>query len=94
MLFQVVLISGMQWGDEGKGKLVSLLSKDFDLVARYNGIILIYIIIPVLFLFLLPPISPVIVYFTYYSSSIHQNHYIPPLLTTLISSLYSYFPIL
>nr|Q4N3F4.1 RecName: Full=Adenylosuccinate synthetase; Short=AMPSase; Short=AdSS; AltName: Full=IMP--aspartate ligase [Theileria parva] len=37
MLFQVVLISGMQWGDEGKGKLVSLLSKDFDLVARYNG---------------------------------------------------------
>uniref|UniRef100_A0A3B0MUS7 Adenylosuccinate synthetase n=1 Tax=Theileria annulata TaxID=5874 RepID=A0A3B0MUS7_THEAN len=34
---KVLLISGMQWGDEGKGKLVTHLSKDFDLVARYNG---------------------------------------------------------
>ncbi|UKJ89356.2 adenylosuccinate synthase [Theileria orientalis] len=34
---KVILISGMQWGDEGKGKLVSHLSPDFDLFARYNG---------------------------------------------------------
>ncbi|UKJ99974.2 adenylosuccinate synthase [Theileria orientalis] len=34
---KVILISGMQWGDEGKGKLVSHLSPDFELFARYNG---------------------------------------------------------
>ncbi len=28
---------GMQWGDEGKGRVVDLLSEDADLVARYNG---------------------------------------------------------
>ena len=27
----------MQWGDEGKGKIVDMLSKDFDVVARYQG---------------------------------------------------------
>ncbi|BAM42491.1 uncharacterized protein TOT_040000986 [Theileria orientalis strain Shintoku] len=34
---KVILISGMQWGDEGKGKLVSHLAPDFELFARYNG---------------------------------------------------------
>ncbi|MGH1365214.1 MAG: adenylosuccinate synthase [Calditrichia bacterium] len=33
----VVVIVGAQWGDEGKGKIVDLLSKDFDIVARYQG---------------------------------------------------------
>ena len=33
--FTVIL--GSQWGDEGKGKLVDILSKDFDLCARFNG---------------------------------------------------------
>jgi adenylosuccinate synthase len=33
--FAVVL--GAQWGDEGKGKLVDILAKDFDLCARFNG---------------------------------------------------------
>ena len=33
--FAVVL--GSQWGDEGKGKLVDILAKDFDLCARFNG---------------------------------------------------------
>lgn len=28
---------GSQWGDEGKGKLVDLLSEDVDIVARYQG---------------------------------------------------------
>ncbi len=28
---------GLQWGDEGKGKLVDYLAGDFDAVARFNG---------------------------------------------------------
>lgn len=31
------IIVGSQWGDEGKGKIVDLLAKDFDIVARYQG---------------------------------------------------------
>ena len=31
------LIVGAQWGDEGKGKIVDLLCKDFDIVVRYQG---------------------------------------------------------
>lgn len=30
-------IVGLQWGDEGKGKLVDLLMEDFDGVVRFNG---------------------------------------------------------
>ncbi len=30
-------VVGLQWGDEGKGKLVDLLAPDFDAVVRYNG---------------------------------------------------------
>ena len=30
-------IIGGQWGDEGKGKIVDLLSSDVDIVARYQG---------------------------------------------------------
>ena len=30
-------IIGGQWGDEGKGKIVDLLSKNVDVVARYQG---------------------------------------------------------
>eukprot|EP01121_Diplochlamys_sp_Union-15-3_P007884 TRINITY_DN2040_c0_g2_i1.p1 TRINITY_DN2040_c0_g2~~TRINITY_DN2040_c0_g2_i1.p1 ORF type:complete len:461 (-),score=103.58 TRINITY_DN2040_c0_g2_i1:135-1439(-) len=33
----VTAIVGGQWGDEGKGKIIDLLSKDADVVARYNG---------------------------------------------------------
>ncbi len=33
----VTVIVGSQWGDEGKGKIVDLLSKDADIVARYQG---------------------------------------------------------
>ena len=33
--FTVIL--GSQWGDEGKGKLVDILSKDYQLCARFNG---------------------------------------------------------
>jgi len=30
-------VVGGQWGDEGKGKIVDLLSKNVDIVARYQG---------------------------------------------------------
>ncbi len=30
-------VVGVQWGDEGKGKIVDLLSKNSDVVARYQG---------------------------------------------------------
>ncbi len=32
-----VIVLGAQWGDEGKGKVVDLLSERFDIVARYQG---------------------------------------------------------
>lgn len=32
-----IIILGAQWGDEGKGKLVDLLSHQFDYVVRYQG---------------------------------------------------------
>ena len=31
------LIVGLQWGDEGKGKIVDLLAKKYDYVVRYQG---------------------------------------------------------
>ncbi len=33
----VKVIVGAQWGDEGKGKIVDLLSEQVDIVARYQG---------------------------------------------------------
>ena len=30
-------VIGLQWGDEGKGKIVDFLSEKFDLVVRYQG---------------------------------------------------------
>lgn len=33
----VSIIVGSQWGDEGKGKIVDILSEKFDVVARYQG---------------------------------------------------------
>src|SRR5947209_788946 len=30
-------VLGAQWGDEGKGKIVDLLTPHFDIVARYQG---------------------------------------------------------
>jgi len=34
---QVSLILGAQWGDEGKGKLIDVLCKDYDICVRFNG---------------------------------------------------------
>jgi adenylosuccinate synthase len=33
----IIIAVGMQWGDEGKGRAVDLLSEKADIVARYNG---------------------------------------------------------
>ena len=33
----VDVLLGLQWGDEGKGKIVDWLAKDYDLVARFQG---------------------------------------------------------
>jgi len=33
----VKVVIGMQWGDEGKGKIVDVLSQNADIVARYDG---------------------------------------------------------
>ena len=30
-------VLGMQWGDEGKGKIVDLIAESFDLVVRSTG---------------------------------------------------------
>ena len=32
-----VVIVGAQWGDEGKGRIIDLLSKKFDIVSRFQG---------------------------------------------------------
>jgi adenylosuccinate synthase len=33
----VTLILGLQWGDEGKGKIVDLLAEDYEYIVRFNG---------------------------------------------------------
>ena len=32
-----VVVVGAQWGDEGKGRIIDLLSKKFDIVSRFQG---------------------------------------------------------
>ena len=34
---QVCSVLGGQWGDEGKGKLVDILAKEYDMIGRFNG---------------------------------------------------------
>ena len=33
----VDLLLGLQWGDEGKGKIVDVLTSDYDVIARFQG---------------------------------------------------------
>ncbi|WP_438424569.1 adenylosuccinate synthase [Aquimarina macrocephali] len=33
----VNLLLGLQWGDEGKGKIVDVLTKDYNIIARFQG---------------------------------------------------------
>ncbi len=30
-------VVGLQWGDEGKGKIIDILAKDYDIIVRYQG---------------------------------------------------------
>jgi len=34
---KVDLLLGLQWGDEGKGKIVDVLTSDYDIIARFQG---------------------------------------------------------
>ena len=34
---KVDVLLGLQWGDEGKGRMVDLLSQKYDVVVRYQG---------------------------------------------------------
>jgi adenylosuccinate synthase len=34
---KVDVILGLQWGDEGKGKIVDVLTPDYDIIARFQG---------------------------------------------------------
>ena len=33
----VDLLLGLQWGDEGKGKIVDVLTSNYDIIARFRG---------------------------------------------------------
>ncbi len=33
----VDVVIGLQWGDEGKGKIIDLLAKNYDIIARFQG---------------------------------------------------------
>ena len=33
----VDILLGLQWGDEGKGKIVDVLTQDYDIIARFQG---------------------------------------------------------
>ncbi len=37
MTAMVDVILGLQWGDEGNGKIVDFLAKDYDVIARFQG---------------------------------------------------------
>ncbi|MBK7479457.1 MAG: adenylosuccinate synthase [Bacteroidales bacterium] len=34
---KIDILLGLQWGDEGKGKIVDALSPDYDIIARFQG---------------------------------------------------------
>ena len=34
---QVDVLLGLQWGDEGKGKIVDVLTPSYDIIARFQG---------------------------------------------------------
>jgi adenylosuccinate synthase len=37
MSSKITVLAGLQWGDEGKGKIVDILSPEYNIVARYQG---------------------------------------------------------
>lgn len=37
MIMKVDVLLGLQWGDEGKGKIVDVLTPEYDIIARFQG---------------------------------------------------------
>ena len=37
IIIMVDVLLGLQWGDEGKGKIVDFFAKDYDVIARFQG---------------------------------------------------------
>ena len=37
MKFMLTAVTGINWGDEGKGRVIDLLAENADIVARYQG---------------------------------------------------------
>ncbi len=37
MSYKVDVLLGLQWGDEGKGKIVDLLAPNYSIITRYQG---------------------------------------------------------
>ena len=35
--FQNAILVGAQWGDEGKGKIIDILTEDSDYIVRFQG---------------------------------------------------------
>ena len=33
----VDVLLGLQWGDEGKGKIVDVMTPNYDIIARFQG---------------------------------------------------------
>lgn len=38
MSTKVDVLLGLQWGDEGKGKIVDVLTPQYDAIARFQGV--------------------------------------------------------
>ena len=36
-LMSLDLLLGLQWGDEGKGKIVDAITPEYDIIARFQG---------------------------------------------------------
>ncbi|MEM2199538.1 MAG: adenylosuccinate synthetase, partial [Thermoplasmata archaeon] len=36
-MYKTLAVIGLQYGDEGKGKIIDYLSSRFEIVARYQG---------------------------------------------------------
>ena len=37
VIMKVDVLLGLQWGDEGKGKIVDFLTPKYDIIARFQG---------------------------------------------------------
>ena len=42
----VDLLLGLQWGDEGKGKIVDVLTSSYDIIARFQAVSYTHLTLP------------------------------------------------